>query len=99
MRVELWRLDGPGGPALLRELHTNADGRSDGPLLQDEDLIAGRYELRFDVGSYFAALGVALPDPPFLEIVPVRFATADPQAHYHVPLLTSPWAYSTYRGS
>jgi 5-hydroxyisourate hydrolase len=64
-----------------------------------DDLRAGRYEIAFHVGDYFRARGVALPEPPFLDVVPVRFAIADASAHYHVPLLASPWAYSTYRGS
>jgi 5-hydroxyisourate hydrolase len=72
---------------------TNADGRTDGPLL--ERLEAGVYELRFAVGDYFAAAG----DPPFLDVVPVRFGVSDPASHHHVPLLVAPWAYSTYRGS
>ena len=74
---------------------TNADGRTDAPLL--ERLEAGVYELRFAVGAYFAA--PAGRRPPFLDVVPVRFGVADPGAHHHVPLLVSPWSYSTYRGS
>jgi 5-hydroxyisourate hydrolase len=75
---------------------TNADGRTDAPLLTA--LEVGAYELRFAVGPYFAAAGVAA-DPPFLDVVPVVFGVADPDAAYHVPLLVSPWSYSTYRGS
>jgi len=78
---------------------TNADGRTDGPLLDGPAFVAARYELVFAVGAYFADLGVALPDPPFLEDVAVRFAIADPAVPYHVPLLVSPWSYTTYRGS
>lgn len=83
---------------------TNADGRTDAPLLGPGELRAGEYELRFAVGAYFAATGgeAAGPPtggPPFLDVVPVRFGVADPDAHYHVPLLVSPWSYSTYRGS
>lgn len=96
--VELFRLEG-AGRTLLVGVRTNADGRADRPLLEGAALLAGRYELRFHVGPYFAARGVALPDPPFLEVVPVAFGVADPAGHYHVPLLVSPWAYSTYRGS
>ena len=62
-------------------------------------MAVGRYELTFHVGAYFAALGAPVADPPFLDRIPVRFAIADPEAHYHVPLLVSPWSYSTYRGS
>ncbi len=94
--VELYR---EGEAAPLATIRTNADGRGDGPLLQGEALQVGRYELRFHLGAYFAARGLALPDPPFLNIVAVHFGIADPAGHYHVPLLASPWAYSTYRGS
>jgi 5-hydroxyisourate hydrolase len=98
--IELWQLDGRGeNRRLLRTLRTNSDGRTDEPLLVDEELVAGVYELIFVVGDYFAAQPVTTADPPFLDRVPVRFAVADPDAHYHVPLLVSPWAYSTYRGS
>lgn len=78
---------------------TNADGRCDAPLLEGESLVAGRYELRFEVAAYFRAAGVQLPEPPFLSEVSIAFGVADTAAHYHVPLLVSPWAYSTYRGS
>ena len=98
MTVELWRLDGDGDArTMLLTTRTNADGRVDGALLQGDGLSTGRYELVFAVGDYFA--GGDLPEPPFLDLVPVRFGIADPDAHYHVPLLASPWAYSTYRGS
>jgi 5-hydroxyisourate hydrolase len=95
--IELVRLD--GGPEMLRSVRTNADGRPDQPLLEGEELRVGTYELRFAVGAYFAGQGLAVSDLPFLDIVPVRIGVADPDAHYHVPLLASPWAYSTYRGS
>ncbi len=78
---------------------TNADGRCDAPLLEGAAMTAGAYELEFDAAGYFTGRGVALADPPFLGVVILRFAIADPQAHYHVPLLVSPYAYSTYRGS
>jgi 5-hydroxyisourate hydrolase len=81
--------------ALLASATTNADGRTDAPLLEGDALVAGVYELLFDVGGYFAAAA----EPPFLGRVPVRFGIADPDSHYHVPLLASPWSYSTYRGS
>ena len=83
---------------LLKTLRTNADGRTDGPLLGEGDLSVGLYEIVFDVAGYFAQ-HTNLPDPPFLGRVPIRFGVADPEAHYHVPLLVSPWSYSTYRGS
>ncbi len=102
MKVELWRLDPDAPPMLLRTVTTNADGRTDTPLLAGAEVRAGRYELSFHVGEYFAArLGeeTGATVPPFLGVVPVRFAIADAEAGYHVPLLVSPWAYSTYRGS
>ncbi len=78
---------------------TNADGRCDGPLLEGEAFAAGRYQLVFHAGDYFAELGVDLPDPPFLDRVVIAFGIAAPGEHYHVPLLISPYGYSTYRGS
>lgn len=97
--VELWWLDAAGGRMLVKAVSTNEDGRTDAPLLAEGELKAGMYELAFYVGDYFAGQGVAVSSPPFLDAVPVRFTIADPTAHYHVPLLVSPWAYSTYRGS
>jgi 5-hydroxyisourate hydrolase len=85
--------------ALVTSAKTNADGRCDGPLLADAALVAGVYELVFHAGGYLRASGVALPDPPFLDTIPIRFGIADVAAHYHVPLLVSPYGYSTYRGS
>lgn len=100
LTVELYRID-PDTEERERLLvvRTNADGRTDGPLLSGGALQAGVYELVFAVGDYFAAAGSANAAIPFLGNVPVRFGVADPDANYHVPLLTSPWAYSTYRGS
>jgi 5-hydroxyisourate hydrolase len=98
LRIALYRL-GEGGEALVAEAITNADGRTDAPLLAGDALTPGVYELRFALGDYFAGAGADLPLPPFLDVVPVRFGIADPAGHYHVPLLASPWAYSTYRGS
>ncbi len=97
--IELWQLDAQGqGRRLLATVRTNGDGRTDGPLLSGTAFAMGVYELVFAVGAYFAAH--AVPGPvPFLDQVPIRFGIADPEAHYHVPLLVSPWAYSTYRGS
>lgn len=83
----------------LKTVHTNADGRTDEALLAGETMKAGEYRLVFGVAEYFRAQGVKLPDPPFLDRVPIRFGIADPKAHYHVPLLCSPWSYATYRGS
>ncbi len=84
---------------LIASAVTNNDGRTDKPLIGDRPLPMATYELRFDVGSYFARAGLALPEPAFLDIVPLRFALAEPESHYHVPLLVTPWSYSTYRGS
>lgn len=95
--IELVRVG--GGFGVLRSLHTNEDGRTDEPLLEGDDLRVGTYELRFSVGDYFARQPLAVDDPPFLDVVPVRISIADAGARYHVPLLVSPWAYSTYRGS
>lgn len=78
---------------------TNADGRCDVPLLEGAALQAGVYELDFSVGDYFRALGVAQTQPPFLDVVTLRFGVADAAQHYHVPLVVTPWSYSTYRGS
>ena len=78
---------------------TNSNGRTDSPLLEGEGMRVGRYELVFAAGEYFRAHGMALSDPPFLDEIVLRFAVADASAHYHVPLLASPWSYSTYRGS
>ena len=98
LRVVLYRLDGDV-PRLLRELALDADGRAGGPLLEGDALTVGRYRLTFDVGAYFRSRGAALPEPAFLEVVPLDFGIADAASHYHVPLLASPWSYSTYRGS
>ena len=95
--VELTRLGPPR--ASLARVRTNANGRCDAPLLSGDALLAGEYELAFDLAAYFRAKGVALPDPPFLSTVVIRIGIADPAAHYHVPLLASPWSYATYRGS
>lgn len=86
------------GDRLITSARTNADGRT-GALIAGQPVPIGRYELRFAVGAYFAARGIALANPPFLDIVPVRFAVAEPEGHYHIPLLVTPWSYSTYRGS
>jgi len=99
MQVELWSTDG-AEPALLRRFALNADGRNpDGPLFDSASLQRGRYRLVFDVAAYFRGRGVQLPDPPFLDRVTLDFGVADLSQHYHVPLLCSPWSYSTYRGS
>jgi 5-hydroxyisourate hydrolase len=98
MAVRLYRFDAEG-PKWLRSLVLNADGRADGPVLEGAAFTAGRYRLVFEVAAYFRARGETLPEPAFLDEVPLDFGIADPDSHYHVPLLASPWAYSTYRGS
>jgi 5-hydroxyisourate hydrolase len=99
MQVELYTLQGEV-TTLVKRLALNADGRTpDGPLYGDGELKSGTYRLVFDVASYFKEKGVALPEPNFLNRVAIDFGVADPRQHYHVPLLVSPWSYSTYRGS
>lgn len=97
--LELWGISEMGQKTLLKTTITNSDGRTNNPLLADEDLTAGIYELVFIVGDYFASYSEVLPNPPFLNRVPIQFGIADATTHYHVPLLVSPWSYSTYRGS
>ena len=98
MRVRLYALGGEAA-TLVKEIALNHDGRADAPLLEGDALRPGMYRLLFEVAPYFRGRGVALPEPPFLGSVPLDFGIADTAAHYHVPLLASPWAYSTYRGS
>ncbi len=98
MRFTLHRLNGDERTQLLSGL-TNADGRFDQALLEGEALTPGLYELVFASADYFRACGNELPDPPFLDLISLSFGIADADSHYHVPLLVSPWAYSTYRGS
>ena len=98
MKVRFSRLEN-GGATELRALTLNDDGRADGPLLDGSTHRAGRYRLVFSVAAYFAARGAKLSDPPFLGDVPLDFGIAAADEHYHVPLLVSPWSYSTYRGS
>ena len=97
MLIELWSL--AKERKLLKSVRTNVDGRTDAPLLGTEELQEGVFELVFFVGDYFAQRGCSLPKTRFLDRVPVRFGIPDATASYHVPLLCSPWAYSTYRGS
>lgn len=96
VRIALCCLDVPGTTV---EAVTNEDGRCDRPLLEGDALRPGSYELTFHVAAYFRAAGIELPHPPFLDTVPIRFGITDAAAHYHVPLLVSPYGYSTYRGS
>ncbi|MEM6254776.1 MAG: hydroxyisourate hydrolase [Cyanobacteria bacterium P01_D01_bin.156] len=102
VELQLYRLENDQAHCLTKTI-TNSDGRTDSPLLTPETMVAGLYELRFWVGDYFAAQATpqaTFSSPiPFLDLVPIRFGIADAAAHYHVPLLVSPWSYSTYRGS
>jgi 2-oxo-4-hydroxy-4-carboxy-5-ureidoimidazoline decarboxylase len=97
--VELFELSAGGERTLVARAATNRDGRTDAPLIGGRPLPIARYELCFHVADYFARLGAPQSDPPFLDVVPVRFAVAEPEGHYHVPLLVTPWSYATYRGS
>jgi len=99
IRVELYGFDDDGDRRRLAAVDTNSDGRCDAPLLEGEAFRVGRYEIVFAVGPYFERAGWDLPDPAFLDEVRVRFAVAAPDEHYHVPILVSPWSYTTYRGS
>ena len=98
MRVRLYRKRGTGYDT-LKETTTNADGRCDAPLLEGVEFTAGEYRLVFSAGAYFAAQGVNVPEPAFIDEVTLDFGVADAAAHYHVPLLVSPYSFSTYRGS
>ena len=97
LTINLYRLD--GGRRHLASRVTNPDGRCDGPLLQGEEFSAGQYELVFEAGDYFSAAGFELTEPRFLDQIVIRFGIADDNQHYHVPLLVSPYSYSSYRGS
>ncbi len=98
MALCLYRLDGEAA-LLLKSCRLNQDGRVDGPLLEGAAFLPGRYRLVFEVADYFRSRGETLPEPAFLDQVPLDFGVADASLHYHVPLLASPWSYSTYRGS
>jgi 5-hydroxyisourate hydrolase len=98
MRVSLQRLDGDHA-VTIKAVALNADGRADAPLLDADAMAVGRYRLVFEVAPYFRARGTVLSDPPFIDRVQLDFGIADREGHYHVPLLVSPWSYSTYRGS
>lgn len=97
--VELWELSRDGSERLVVRTATNKDGRTDAPLIGGRPVPRGTYELRFGIGAYFHNRAVPLADPPFLDVVPIRFGVAEPEGHYHVPISASPWAYGTYRGS
>jgi 2-oxo-4-hydroxy-4-carboxy-5-ureidoimidazoline decarboxylase len=97
--VELVELSDLGSSRVVTRAITNADGRTDPPLIGGRPVPIGRYELMFSVGKYFAERQVPMSDPPFLDQIPLRFAVSEPEGHLHVPLLVTPWSYATYRGS
>jgi len=98
MRIEfsIWE---NGEYKLVKTVHTNSDGRTDGMILKPEETKVGQYQLMFYVSEYYEKQGMKLPDPPFVEVVPVRFSVFDTSQHYHVPMLCTPWTCTTYRGS
>ena len=100
IEISLWSIEsGSGERTRIKQVYTDRDGRTEEPLLTDGELQIGEYEMIFGVGSYFEGLHPNLPKPLFLDRIPIRFQIADANAHYHIPLLVSPWSYSTYRGS
>lgn len=99
LKIQLLRMKGEEAE-LIRTVFTNADGRVDGgPMLSGAEFTVGQYELLFHAGDYLRTVDAALTEPPFLDVIPIRFGISDPAGHYHVPLLLSPYGYSTYRGS
>lgn len=98
VKIDLYRLQG-SDRTWLGQTHTNADGRCDAPLLEGARFVQGIYELVFHAGDYFAGKGVAMPEPRFVDQVVLRFGVAHPEQNYHVPLVVTPWTWSTYRGS
>jgi 2-oxo-4-hydroxy-4-carboxy-5-ureidoimidazoline decarboxylase len=99
IEIVLTELSELGASRVVTRAITNSDGRTDTPLIGGRPVPIGRYELKFAVGKYFAARGVPMSDPPFLDEIPLRFAVSEPEGHLHVPLLVTPWSYATYRGS
>ncbi len=98
VKVEVWSITA-SERTLLKTVQTNQDGRTDAPLLAEATFKAGIYELVFFMGDYFSRQVENLSDPMFLDVIPIRFGVVDPTVHYHVPLLATPWSYTTYRGS
>jgi 5-hydroxyisourate hydrolase len=98
MTVTLYRIAGDN-PKRLAQMITNADGRTDSPILPKSDFVCGTYELVFEAGAYLSSIHTKAENPRFLDVIPIRFGISDPDSHYHVPLLLSPYGYSTYRGS
>ncbi|WP_315775567.1 MULTISPECIES: hydroxyisourate hydrolase [unclassified Bradyrhizobium] len=97
--IDLDVLEPDGSWRRVKQVRSNADGRTDQPMLADDDFAIGTYMLTFHMGAYFRTHGLASGDPLFLDLIPLRFSVADAGAHYHVPLLATPWSYQTYRGS
>lgn len=97
LKIELWSI--AAKPELIRSAATNQDGRVDGAILEGDSFRIGTYELKFYAGAYLRSIGVKLDEPAFLDMIPIRFGIANSNQHYHVPLLLSPYGYSTYRGS
>lgn len=98
MRIDLFRIEGESRE-LVRSVETNADGRTDSPVIPEGELAPGTFELLFHAGDYLDAAGLGNEQPRFLDLIPIRFGVTDAGEHYHVPLLLSPYSYSTYRGS
>lgn len=98
VRIDFSVLDG-SAYKLVKTVHTNADGRTPEPLLNAETMKVGQYQLVFYLAEYYTKLGTQLPNPPFLDKAVIQFGMADAMAHYHVPVLATPWSYTTYRGS
>lgn len=99
MTITLYRVRHDQSLEELAQTQTNADGRTPEPLLQGPHFKVGTYELAFEVAPYFLRIGAKVSEPPFFDVITIRFSIADAASHYHVPLLVSPWSYSTYRGS
>jgi 2-oxo-4-hydroxy-4-carboxy-5-ureidoimidazoline decarboxylase len=99
IEIELIELANLGASRIITRAITNADGRTDLPLIHGRPVPIGRYELAFNVGKYFSERKVPMCDPPFLDVIPLRFSVSEPEGHLHVPLLVTPWSYATYRGS
>jgi len=97
--IEFFEVASSGTSRLISRAVTNADGRTERPLIAEQPIPIAQYELRFGIGDYFARQNTPVTDPPFLGVIPIRFAIAEPEAHYHVPIIVTPWSYSTYRGS
>ncbi len=97
LKIELWSIAAKA--EAIKVAVTNSDGRVDGAILEGDEFKVGTYELRFHAGAYLRTSGARLDEPPFLDVIPIRFGISNPAQHYHVPLLLSPYGYSTYRGS